>query len=439
MIGAFADGLGLLQSLAIGLGLGGCLMSLRARRAAEPPPAPPLTAPAPPPAEPGLGEIAPLLEALPDPALLVDREGRVAGSNAAARRQLQFEASGLRLASILRHPELLDAAQAAAHDGVARTVEYETSAPVEEHFKAYVAPIEWARARAALMVFTNQTAMVATERMRADFLANASHELKTPLASLMLLLETISGPAKENPADVARFLEMMRAQAERMRRLVEDLLSLSRIELNEHVPPTGRIDMMAVALEAADASSVAATERGVRIEVIPGPPAWVVGDRFQIAQVLQNLIDNAVKYTPSGGRVAVEVGLGASRDEAVERASRRWPEEGARAALLTPPPNRAGRYAFARIEDQGPGIARRHLPRLGERFFRVERDLSADRSGTGLGLAIVKHIINRHRGGLIVESVQGRGAAFAVALQAVEAPAPSAASAEPATPQASRN
>jgi two-component system, OmpR family, phosphate regulon sensor histidine kinase PhoR len=365
----------------------------------------------------GLTELAHLLEALPDPALLIDKEGRIAGSNAAARRQLQFEAAGLFLTAILRHPDVLDAVQAAIHDGATSTVEYETPAQVEEHTRCYVAPMSWGDESAALMVFHDQTSRVNTERMRADFLANASHELRTPLASLTLLIETISGPARDNAEERDRFLKMMQVQADRMRQLINDLLSLSRIELDEHVPPSDRADMVSVAREVVDAMSAVAADRGAALRLVaPDEPARAVGERFQLAQVVQNLVDNALKYTPQGGEVVIEVGVAENREDAVTKAGRRWLEAG-RVSLLTPAPVLNRSYVFVRVEDSGSGIARRFLPRLGERFFRVEREMGAEKGGTGLGLAIVKHIINRHRGGLLVESQPGRGSAFSAYVE----------------------
>ena len=360
----------------------------------------------------GLAELAPLLEALPDPALLIDAEGRIVSSNAAARRQMEFEARGQFLTSILRHPDVLDAVQAAVHDGATRAVEYETPTQVERHTRCYVAPVTWGADRAAMLVFHDQTARISTERMRADFLANASHELRTPLASLTLLIETMAGPARDNAADRERFLDMMQVQAERMRRLIDDLLSLSRIELDEHVPPSDRADLAAVARDVVDALTGVATERSVRIRLIaPEGPVTVVGERFQLAQVVQNLIDNAVKYSPSGGEVLVEVAVSGDREEVVAQAGRRW-EDAGHVALLTPAAAANRSYAYVRVEDSCAGVARRFLPRLGERFFRVEREAGDERGGTGLGLAIVKHIVNRHRGGLLVESQPGRGSAF---------------------------
>jgi two-component system phosphate regulon sensor histidine kinase PhoR len=368
----------------------------------------------------GLAELAPLLEALPDPALLVDAEGRIVGSNAAARRQMHFEARGQFLTSILRHPDVLEAVQSAVRDGETRAVEYETPAQVDRHTRCYVAPVTWGAERAAMLVFHDQTARISTERMRADFLANASHELRTPLASLTLLIETIAGPARDNTIDRDRFLGMMQVQADRMRRLIDDLLSLSRIELDEHVPPSDRADLAAVAREVSDALAPVLRERNVTLNlVVPAKPVTVVGERFQLAQVVQNLVDNAVKYTPDGGAVRLEVAASGDREEVIAQAGRRWDEAG-RVSLLTPASAANRSYAYIRVEDSGKGVERRFLPRLGERFFRVEREMGDERGGTGLGLAIVKHIVNRHRGGFLVESQPGRGSAFAAYVELAE-------------------
>ncbi len=370
----------------------------------------------------GLSELAPLLEALPDPALLIDADGRVAGSNAAARADLQFEAAGLRLSALLRNPDLLDAVQAAVSDGAARTVEYETVAQVGQHIRCYVAPVTWGAHRAALMVFHDETARINTERMRADFLANASHELRTPLASLKLLLETITGPARDDPHERDRFVRMMQTQADRMGRLVDDLLSLSRIELDEHVPPADRVDLNHIAAEVVDNLAAHAQSCGVRVTLaVSDEPVVITGERFQLVQVIQNLVDNAVKFSRSGGEVAIEVGRALSREQAVESAGRRW-SGASRIALITPAPASNRTYAFVRVTDSGPGVAQRFLPRLGERFFRVAREIGDERGGTGLGLAIVKHIINRHRGGFVIESVVGEGSAFSVYFEAVTGP-----------------
>jgi two-component system phosphate regulon sensor histidine kinase PhoR len=204
----------------------------------------------------------------------------------------------------------------------------------------------------------------------------------------------------------------MQAQAERMARLIDDLMSLSRIELNEHIAPLGRVDLAMAAVDVIDALAPLARDKAVRLEPVlpPRGAAVIEGDRDQIVQVIQNLVDNAIKYTPRDGVVQVEVYPGLSAEIA---ASARDPAA-ARLSLLTPDHAGDERYGVLRVTDHGPGMAREHLPRLTERFYRVEGQKSGERSGTGLGLAIVKHIMNRHRGGLCVESVQGEGATFGV-------------------------
>jgi two-component system, OmpR family, phosphate regulon sensor histidine kinase PhoR len=258
-------------------------------------------------------------------------------------------------------------------------------------------------------VFRDETHFHQVERTRADFLANASHELRTPLATLSGFIETLRGHARDDPGARERFLSIMQAQAGRMSRLIDDLMSLSRIELNEHVPPADEVDLALCVTDVLDAMTPLARERDVTLEpVLPAKrAARVIGDRDQITQVVQNLIDNALKYSPAGVavRIAVESGLSAEAAAAGLRPA------AVRLSLLTP--DLAGEtYAALRVSDQGPGIARENLPRLTERFYRVEGQKSGERSGTGLGLAIVKHITNRHRGGLVVESAPGQGTTF---------------------------
>jgi two-component system phosphate regulon sensor histidine kinase PhoR len=228
--------------------------------------------------------------------------------------------------------------------------------------------------------------------MRVDFIANASHELRSPLAALAGFIETLLGPARDDPQARARFLDIMRAQAERMSRLVDDLLSLSRIELNAHIRPSARVDLDAVVAGVADSLTPLASAAGVKVEVArPDGPVSVAGDRDELAQVFQNLIENAIKYGADGSRVDVTLG----------------------------PAQRSGEVAVS-VRDYGPGIAAEHLPRLTERFYRVDVASSREKGGTGLGLAIVKHILNRHRGSLQIESKPGDGATFTVRLPRLE-------------------
>ncbi len=223
-----------------------------------------------------------------------------------------------------------------------------------------------------------------TDRVRVDFVANASHELRTPLASLAGFIETLQGPAREDATARARFLDIMHEQANRMSRLVDDLLSLSRIEMKAHVRPSDPVDLVSAVRHVADSLEPLAQELGVTIEtVFPDRPVELIGDRDELIQVFENLVENACKYGQSGQRVVVTV------------------TEGSGGPAVT-------------VRDFGPGIPEEHVPRLTERFYRVDVEASRKHRGTGLGLAIVKHILARHHARLKVESTLGQGAKFTV-------------------------
>jgi two-component system phosphate regulon sensor histidine kinase PhoR len=246
---------------------------------------------------------------------------------------------------------------------------------------------------AAIIALHEVTELKRAEQMRADFIANAGHELKTPLAALIGFIETLRGPARDDPAARERFLAIMDEQARRMARLVDDLLSLSRIELNEHVAPAGRVALGPLIEEVARGLELRAGERGIRIVcAVPDDLPEVPGDRDELAQIFQNLLDNAISYGKPDSEVRVTGG----------RAD--------------------GAQVWIAVTDQGQGIAPGHLPRLTERFYRVDTARSRELGGTGLGLAIVKHILNRHRGRLDIASRPGQGSTFTVSLPAVTEP-----------------
>jgi two-component system phosphate regulon sensor histidine kinase PhoR len=247
-----------------------------------------------------------------------------------------------------------------------------------------------------------------SEQQRADFVANASHELRTPLATLTGFIETLRGPARNDPAAHERFLAIMHDQASRMGRLVDDLLSLSRIELDEHTRPTQQVDVVRCAGAAVAAFELKAAARRVRLRVIAddGLPK-ILGDADQLAQVMQNLISNAIKYTLEQTEITVTIAL----TEAVPAGGALVPPVAGRRAVRPPP-----QLISIAVTDHGEGIARTHLPRLTERFYRVDPARSRALGGTGLGLAIVKHILNRHRGRLTIDSEVGRGSTFTVWL-----------------------
>ena len=357
------------------------------------------------------------VDSLADPLLVIsggeadDIAGRrVRLANLAARDLLKIQREGALLVSVLRDPRVLEAVDEALFGGVNVETTYESGGAQPRHWRAQVRPLPPdGGERLALLTLHDETDQRRMELMRVDFLANASHELKTPLASLAGFIETLKGHARDDEAARDRFLDIMAVQAARMARLVSDLLSLSRIELNEHIPPAGRVDLDLALTDVLDAVALLARQRDVTIGIEPhAASARVVGDREEIVQVLQNLIDNALKYSPQGGHVSVAL----TTDQGAEAvAAPRFPGA-VRLSLLTPDRQDDARYVAVTVRDRGPGMAREHLPRLTERFYRVEGQKSGERPGTGLGLAIVKHIINRHRGGLTVESLPGEGAAF---------------------------
>ena len=332
-----------------------------------------------------------VVERLPDPLLVLDARRAVLRANAAAGA-----AFGAEMGAVLRHPELRAAIERAFTSGTAESADVSLPVPVPREVRGTVVPLDppLADGGCALVVLSDRTRERAVERMRADFVANASHELRTPLASVIGFIATLRGPAADDPPAQARFLGIMAEQAGRMTRLIDDLLSLSRIELVEHEAPGDSVDLAAL-LERA-AAGFEARLAGARLEVTVAeglPP--VAGDPDQLSQVLQNLLDNALKYGALPGGAA-DIALTAAPAEGGD-----WPA-------------RPG--VELAVRDRGVGIPRAHLPRLTERFYRVDAGRSRAAGGTGLGLAIVKHIVNRHRGQLRIESAEGDGTAVRVWL-----------------------
>jgi two-component system, OmpR family, phosphate regulon sensor histidine kinase PhoR len=347
-----------------------------------------------------LGAAQAVLAALPDPLILLDERRRILRANGAANELLGMRLVERDLAVAIRHPAVLDAADAVLRGGASRIVEFDITTPVERHLSARLAAVRphTTEGAAAVLTLHDLTAAKRSERLRADFAANASHELRTPLASLTGFIETLRGPAREDSAARGRFLTIMAEQAQRMAHLVDDLLSLSRIEMNEHRPPTERVHIGRVLHTVADLLEQRAEARDMRIilELPEGLPE-VQGDPDELAQVFQNLLDNAIKYSRPGTPI-----------EVTARPSARF-LSGAR------PGEKPAALAIT-VRDHGDGIAREHLPRLTERFYRVDPARSRELGGTGLGLAIVKHIVNRHRGALDIDSELGDGSTFTVYL-----------------------
>lgn len=367
--------------------------------------------------------LADVFETMSDPVLVIaggeadDIAGRrILLANAAAREHFRLGAASTLLVSVIREPSVLEAVDEALFMNMASHVDFLTGGANERHWRALVRPLD-ARANSnealAFLSLRDETDIRRIERMRVDFLANASHELRTPLASLAGFIETLKGHAKDDPKARDRFLDIMATQADRMSRLVADLLSLSRIELNEHIAPDGRVDLSRAASDVVDAVSVLSKERQVSIVAELGlGGADVTGDRDEIVQVVQNLVDNALKYSSAGGHIEISI----ERDRTLDESFRLRMSDSTRLSLVTPDREQGAKYVVVTVRDHGPGMAREHLPRLTERFYRVEGQKSGERQGTGLGLAIVRHIVIRHRGALSVESALGSGALFAAAF-----------------------
>ncbi len=343
--------------------------------------------------------LATILEALPDAVLLVDARGTIVEANAAARQSFRLATTGLPVARATRDPAVLAALGAALGTGTASTVAF---SPVDDHLRRFVARIQPLESleggRGAMILLREQGEQLLLERIRSDFVANASHEIKTPLAAIIGIVETLRGPAREDPAAREMFLATMAEEAARMQRLVEDLLTLSRVELSARRPPSEQVAIAGILGGTLARMQPIAAASGVRLVLdAPSSLPTVVGDADQLHQLLGNLIDNAIKYGGPNKEVRIEVRI---LDAAPADAG---PVAGRPAVEIA-------------VIDQGEGIAPEHIPRLTERFYRVDKARSRRIGGTGLGLAIVKHIVRRHQGHLVIESVLGKGSRFAVLL-----------------------
>lgn len=330
-------------------------------------------------------------DALPDPCIVLDPRGVVLHRNAGAGLHFPGIVQGSPIAFALRFPALLQALEA-ARGGETRTVELHQSVPAESWYRVTIAPLQPNDPTAPLVVtlhsLTEERRLAA---LRSDFIANASHELRTPLTSLVGFIDTLLGPAANDAEARARFLGIMRGQAARMSKLIDDLLSLSRIEMRQHLRPTGSVELGGLLREVVEAMRpiAKAAETAIALRA-PDTAVTVSGERDELYEVFENLIENAIKY--GGGAEGIEV-------------------------ELAQPAPRPGFEAAVTVIDHGAGVAAEHVPRLTERFYRVDADTSRKKKGTGLGLAIVKHIVTRHHGELAIRSQPGQGTTVEVLLR----------------------
>jgi two-component system phosphate regulon sensor histidine kinase PhoR len=334
-----------------------------------------------------------ILEKLPNPLFLLSNERHVLYANTAAANLFDTISLNADLSLTIRHPEVLDAVERTLEQDRSAQGEFTLPGPVPQVFDLQVVPL----VNGALLTLNDKTALVRAENTRADFVTNASHELRSPLSAILGFIETLQGPARDDDVARERFLGIMNREAQRMKRLIEDLLSLSRVEIDEHVRPLKRVDIAQTLGSVIEllTSLAEKKELSIRFEM-PETDVHIAGDPDQLFQVFRNLIENAINYSPSGSTINIEI------------------------IKNIPLTNTTAHGIAVHIRDQGPGIARHHLPRLTERFYRVDPGRSKTAGdgtvSTGLGLAIVKHIINRHRGKLIIESDVGKGSTFSVIL-----------------------
>jgi two-component system phosphate regulon sensor histidine kinase PhoR len=334
------------------------------------------------------------LEAIPIPALLVGRGERILAANKMAQTMFGDQIVGRPFVTAIRQPSVLDAVEACFCDQTPRKTRYlANDAGRDMTYDVTAAHVNPGDAAAVLVCFQDITPMEQAGQMRRDFVANVSHELRTPLTSVLGFIETLRGPARSDPKAQERFLTIMASEAQRMERLVHDLLSLSRVESEERIRPTDQVDLVGIVKSVLHTLGPQAQERDTRL-IYSGPdgPVKVFASEDQLRQVFVNLVENAIKYGRKGGQVSVTL------TEVDQDRSMRGPS------------------VHVAVRDDGAGIDPAHLPRLTERFYRIDSHRSREMGGTGLGLAIVKHIVNRHRGRLRVESTQGQGSTFTIIL-----------------------
>lgn len=365
-----------------------------------------------------LQEQARLADGFDEAVIIINRFQRVVHANPAAQSLFSLKQSGNTVRSVISDPDIRALINSTLAGDTPDPVTYHVETPIERHIRVVGSGIasetEPGVVRRALVVFYDITDLVRMNTMRADFLANASHELKTPVASLLGYIETLRGHAKNDPAAQETFLGIMQQQAERMQRLIDDLLSLRRIEMVEHIAPDETGDLFLATRAAIEAVDPLASRRNVKIKYKGPKEVLVTGIQDELVQLVLNLLDNAVAFTPEGGTINLTMEIISDWTPRQMMSGDAELAEAPKRNIVTPnaPSLEA---AVLRIRDQGPGFPREHLPRIGERFYKVS-ELSEKNKGTGLGLAIVKHIMRRHRGGLFVASQPGLGSEFTLII-----------------------
>lgn len=341
-----------------------------------------------------------LVDTLPDILIMTNNDKLIVRTNRAARNIFGQNLAHKHLRDIIPNEKLLTAVTTVIEDLNGQAVEFHMEEPVARDFQAVIErfPIPSEGGISIVITMTDITSQKRIQHMRADFVANASHEIRTPLASIIGFIETLRGPAKDDPVAREEFLKVMADQAERMSKLVQDLLSLSKIEMNAHSKPESKVDLLRIIRAEKQHFEWACKQKNVTIRLKLNdnlPPTK--GEDEELAQVVRNLLGNAIKYTNQDSEVVLSAKLTSElpQDQYFRNLTRA--------------------ICFS-VQDQGEGIPKEHIPRLTERFYRVDSARTRKVGGTGLGLAIVKHILNRHNGVLAIDSEVGQGSTFHVYL-----------------------
>ncbi len=332
--------------------------------------------------------LIPVLNALDMPVLVIAADETVLFQNAAAEKAFGTIPPESYLSARVRSPGILDMVRETIATGKVNQIEHSERLPSDAVYVVRVAPADIGGdgqgGRVFMLTYRDISQTRRIDRMRSDFVANASHELRTPLASLRGFIETLEGPARNDTKAQEKFFGIMHEQVTRMSRLVDDLLSLSRLELKSHIAPEDSVDLVPLLGHVRDSLAPLAGDLDVTIALdVPEEPVFVQGDRDELIEVFENLIENACKYGQEGKKVDVRL-------------------------------TGKGGQAEITVIDYGPGIPAEHVPRITERFYRVNVEASRSKKGTGLGLAIVKHILTRHRARLLIHSEVGKGTVFTV-------------------------
>jgi two-component system, OmpR family, phosphate regulon sensor histidine kinase PhoR len=354
------------------------------------------------------------IDAMNNPIIILDGALHLIIANNVAKKRFGINRFGARLEVYLRAPEILGAVETAISTREQQQLNFEHHFPSQTYDRVDIATFEYENQLRVVLIFNDETDLRKSELMRVDFLANAGHELRTPLASIRGFIETMQFSAKDDKKAAERFLPIMAREAERMHRLIEDIFSLSKIEFNEHVPPKSNRNMVLVTESVLNALEPISKNSGRKINFTRPKDIFLSRmDEDEIHQVLNNLLENAIKYGAPDTDISIKIENNLDLEQ-VKRASSHQYIDSSSLSLVLPEDN-GQKFVLVRVENYGKGIAAHYMPRLSERFYRID-DESAHIRGTGLGLAIVKHILKRHNGSLIIESKVGDKTAFSFAI-----------------------